>query len=159
MFAPRRIPLRTTPLPRRLATAILRYRSKKAGHLAASPRGLSRREFKPEDSAIRNALPMVLGLVALFFLSVGLQGREDKEVTLKGTITCAKCDLKLADKCATVIKVEKDGKDVVYYFDTASHKKNHGKICQTPMPGTVKGTVSEKDGKKIIKVSQVTFGD
>jgi hypothetical protein len=108
---------------------------------------------------MRNALPMVLGLVSLFLLSVGLQAQADNEVTLKGTITCAKCDLKLADKCETVIKVEKDGKDVVYYFDTASHKKNHGKICQTPMPGTVKGTVSEKDGKKIIKVSQVTFGE
>ena len=108
---------------------------------------------------MKNALPMVFGLVALFLLSVGLQAQEDKEVTLKGTITCAKCDLKLADKCETVIKVEKDGKDVVYYFDSASHKKNHGKICQTPMPGTVKGTVSEKDGKKMIKVTQVTFGE
>ena len=108
---------------------------------------------------MRNALPMVLGLVALFFLSVGLQAREDKEVTLKGTITCAKCDLKLADKCHTVIKVEKDGKDVVYYFDAASNKKNHKTICTQPMPGTVKGMVSEKDGKKQIKVTKVTFGE
>jgi hypothetical protein len=108
---------------------------------------------------MRSALPMFFGLAALLALSMGLRAQDGKEVTLKGSITCAKCDLKQADKCATVIKVEKDGKDVVYYFDQASHKKNHSKICQTPMPGTVKGTVSEKDGKKVIKVSEVTFGD
>jgi hypothetical protein len=108
---------------------------------------------------MRNALSMLVGLAALFVLTVGLRAQEGKEVTLKGTITCAKCDLKQADKCHTVIKVEQDGKDVVYYFDPASNKKNHSKICTQPTPGTVKGTVSEKDGKKQIKVTKVTFGE
>jgi hypothetical protein len=101
---------------------------------------------------------MLAGLAALCVLTVGLRAQEGKEVTLKGTITCAKCDLKQTDKCHTVIKVEQDGKDVVYYFDPASNRKNHSKICTTPTPGTVKGTVSEKDGKKQIKVTKVTFG-
>jgi hypothetical protein len=108
---------------------------------------------------MRNALSMLVGLAALCVLTVGLRAQEGKEVTLKGTITCAKCDLKLADKCHTVIKVEQDGKDVVYYFDGASNRKNHSKICTTPTPGTVKGTVTEKDGKKQIKVTKVTFGE
>jgi hypothetical protein len=82
---------------------------------------------------------------------------DDKEVTLKGDITCAKCDLKLADKCATVIKVKESGKDVVYYFDEAGHKKYHSKVCTESKEGAVTGKVSEKDGKKIITVSKVEY--
>ena len=82
---------------------------------------------------------------------------DDKEVTLKGDITCAKCDLKLADKCATVIKVKEGGKDVVYYFDEAGHKKYHSKVCTESKEGSVTGKVSEKDGKKIITVSKVDY--
>ncbi len=95
--------------------------------------------------------------IALIALVAAVQARPDQEKTLKGTITCAKCDLKKESKCATVIKVHEDSKDVVYYFDTDSHKKNHGQICQTPKEGTVTGTVSEKDGKKIVKVEKIEF--
>ena len=100
--------------------------------------------------------------VALFGLTlVGLttaaRADDKKEVTLKGTITCAKCDLGLEKKCATVIKVSENGKDVIYYFDDAGHKKHHGPICQTPKEGSVTGTTSEKDGKKIITATKVEF--
>jgi hypothetical protein len=85
---------------------------------------------------------------------------DDKEVTLKGTITCAKCDLKLDKKtCHTVIKVTEEGKDVVYYLDDESGKKNHKKICQEAKKGSVTGTVSEKDGKKIVTASKVEFDE
>ena len=93
--------------------------------------------------------------IALIALVAAVQARPDQEKTLKGTITCAKCDLKKESKCATVIKVQEDGKDVVYYFDTDSHKKNHSSICQTPKEGTVTGTTSEKDGKHMITASKV----
>jgi hypothetical protein len=96
---------------------------------------------------------VALALVAVIATA---QARPDKdEKTLKGTVTCAKCDLGVASKCATVIKVKEGDKDVVYYFDDAGHKKNHSKICQTPTEGTVTGKVSEKDGKKIVTVSKV----
>ena len=41
------------------------------------------------------------------------------EVTLKGNITCPKCELKLEGQktCATVVVVKEGGKDVIYYFD------------------------------------------
>jgi hypothetical protein len=78
-------------------------------------------------------------------------------VTLKGTITCAKCDLKVETKCATVIKVSEGGKDVVYYFDAKGNKDNHKSICTEAKKGSVTGTVSEKDGKKTITVSKVDF--
>ena len=80
-----------------------------------------------------------------------------EEKTLKGTITCAKCDLKKEAKCMTVIVVKEDGKDVVYYFDSASHKKNHDEICKAPKEGSVTGTVSKEGDKHIIKVTKVEF--
>jgi hypothetical protein len=95
--------------------------------------------------------------VALVALVATAQARPDKEKTLTGTITCAKCDLGLESKCATVIKVKEGDKDVVYYFDTKGDKANHGKICKTPTEGSVTGTVSEKDGKKVVTVSKVEW--
>ena len=84
-----------------------------------------------------------------------------KEVTLKGTITCAMCGLKLEDakECATVILVkgEKAGDVVIYYLDKKSHKANHPAICKAAMAGCVVGVTSKKDGKKIITASKVTF--
>lgn len=100
---------------------------------------------------------LVLGLALVFVAGV----LAADEVLLKGSITCAKCDLKVKDqkKCATVIKVKDGDKDVVYYFDADSHKKNHSQICTTPKEGSVKGEVSEKDGKKMVKVSKIEFKD
>jgi hypothetical protein len=104
---------------------------------------------------MRVALTMLLGLAVAVALVAGTQAADEQ--TLKGTITCAKCDLKKEKACATVIVVTKDGKDTVYYFDPDSHKKNHKAICTDPKKGEVKGTVSEKGGKHIVKVSAVKF--
>lgn len=93
------------------------------------------------------SLAVVLGFMAL------AQAEDQKEETLKGTITCAKCDLKLAKKCNTVIKV----KDTVYWFDAESNKKYHRDTCMEAKEGTVKGTVSEKGGKKWVHASKVDY--
>jgi len=96
---------------------------------------------------------LAIGILSATFASTSLRAedKEGKEKTLKGTVTCAKCDLKLATACHTVIKV----KDTVYWFDKDSSKKYHKPICTTPTEGTVTGVISEKDGKKWIKVSKV----
>jgi hypothetical protein len=96
---------------------------------------------------------LCLGLVLSF---VGADEKK-KEVTLEGKITCAKCDLGVEKKCATVIVAKEDGKDVTYYFDAKGDKANHKEICQSAKDGKVTGTVSEKDGKKWITVSKVEF--
>jgi hypothetical protein len=108
---------------------------------------------------MRSVCLIAVGVVACLALSTLAKAQEEKgkETTLKGTITCAKCDLKEAEKCQTVIKVNEDGKDVVYYFDNSSHKKNHKAICMDPKKGTVKGVVTEKDGKKWIAATSVEF--
>jgi hypothetical protein len=107
---------------------------------------------------MRKAWWGMLALVLAVSLA-GLQAAEqaDKETTLKGKITCAKCELKQAAKCATVIVVKEKDKDVVYYFDDDSHKKFHDDICTKGKSGKVTGTVSEKDGKKTIKASKVEY--
>ena len=105
----------------------------------------------------------LLGLALLFAVVLVVRaedkGEGGKEKTLKGTITCAKCDLKETDKCQTVIKVKQGGKDVVYYFDPAGHKKHHGKVCASGQEGTVTGTVSSKGDMKIITVKDVKFSE
>lgn len=111
---------------------------------------------------MRAALFVVLGL-ALGLATVATAADEKKKddkkaVTLKGKITCAKCDLGKEDKCAVVIVVKEDGKDVIYYFDAKGHAANHTKganVCKEGKAGSVTGTVSEKDGKKVITVSKV----
>ena len=113
-----------------------------------------------------STLVLGLGLVALMGLTAlaadkdaKKDDKDTKEVTLKGTITCGKCDLKKADACANVIKVtEKDGdkeKDVIYWLkDEGKDEKYHGKICQSAKKGSVTGVVAEKDGKKWITPSK-----
>jgi hypothetical protein len=85
--------------------------------------------------------------------------KADKEVTLKGTLSCGKCDLKKSDDCATVITVkEKVGDketDVVYWLvDKGKGEDYHKKCCTEKKKGSVTGVVSEKDGKKMITPSK-----
>jgi hypothetical protein len=103
------------------------------------------------------AFSLTLGLVMLGLItSVGVQGQEkdkgkDKTVTLKGIITCTKCDLGETTECGHVIKVKENEKDVLYYFvDKGAAEKYHAKICTSPAKGSVTGTTGEKDKKKTI---------
>jgi len=100
---------------------------------------------------------MALVLMAFVGLVVGVNAQEKKETTLTGDICCAKCELKESKTCYTVIRVKEKGKDVVYWFDEKAQKEYHKEICQTPKEGTVTGVVTEKDGKKWVKVSKVEF--
>jgi uncharacterized membrane protein len=110
---------------------------------------------------------LALALAAVFALSLAAIRADDKkedpkEVTLKGTITCAKCDLGLATECANVIKVKEKDKDtdkdvtVVYWLkDNGNGEKYHEKVCNSPAKGSVTGIVKvDKDGKKWITPSK-----
>jgi hypothetical protein len=104
----------------------------------------------------------VLGLALVFALVTAVQAEEKKEVTLKGTIACSKCGLKETEDCGNAIVVKEGDKEVVYYFmDKGKKEKYHKEICTAKKMGTVKGVVSEKDGKKWITPSKdgVKFED
>jgi hypothetical protein len=106
-------------------------------------------------------LAIALGLMAVLVLLAGVQAAEDKEETLKGKITCAKCDLKVKgqDKCATVIVVKKGDKETVYYFDKDSNKKYHSDICKEAKKGEVKGTVKKEGEKMMVTVKDLKYED
>ncbi len=106
----------------------------------------------------------VLGLGLTAGPALSFQKKDDKksdkkveEKELKGTACCAKCELKDRDfpKCQTVLTVKEDGKDVKYYFDAASEKKHHSDYCKGKHDITVKGKVTEKDGKKWVEVTSI----
>src|SRR3954463_7767764 len=92
----------------------------------------------------------------VLLVSGGTQAGEKagKEVTIKGTVTCAKCDLGKESTCMTVVVAKKDGKETVYYFDPTSSKKYHAKVCTESHEGTVVGTVSKEGEKNIITVKK-----
>ena len=99
----------------------------------------------------------VLASAASLALTLGLVNvRGADEITVTGEAKCAKCALHEAKKCETVIQAEKDGKTVTYYLtpnDTAT--AFHKNICTTPEQVTATGTVSKKDGKKMLTVSKI----
>ena len=97
-----------------------------------------------------------VGILLSFVGSPAIAKDKDekaKEEKLEGKITCAKCDLALADACHTVIKVG----DKVYYFDDATSKKHHKAICKEAKDGTVTGTVTKDGDKLIVTPSKVEF--
>src|SRR5437588_12235733 len=100
-------------------------------------------------------LAMGLGLAVVFALVAVARSEEkkaEKEVTLKGTIVCTKCELGETKACGNAIKTKLDGKDVTVYFkDKGKGESYHGKICSAPKAGSVTGVVAEedRDGKKV----------
>ena len=78
---------------------------------------------------------------------------------LEGEAKCAKCHLKTATACHAVIVVkDKDGKETVYYTDKdGKGKEIHKEICTAEKGITAEGEVSEKDGKKQLKVTKYEF--
>src|SRR5258708_30257278 len=80
----------------------------------------------------------------------------DKEVTISGKGTCAKCALKETAKCQNVIQAEEDGKTVNYYLTANDISKDfHDNICKEAKKVTATGTVKEVDGKKEFTVSKI----
>ena len=99
------------------------------------------------------AIVIVLGA----FAASGVAAPAD-EVTLKGTIVCAKCTLKKPDakECQNVLLVPgPEGKKTEYYMASSKSADAVGEICMESKEATVTGTVSEKDGRKWIKASKV----
>lgn len=82
---------------------------------------------------------------------------DAKEVTLKGTLTCAKCSLHEGTQCQNVLQVKEGDKTTSYYLmDNTLSKDSHSAVCHAGKEGvSVTGVISEKDGKKWIKAIKI----
>jgi hypothetical protein len=85
-----------------------------------------------------------------------------KEVTLKGTLGCAKCSFHEAKACENVLKVETGAKVETYVLaDNAVSRANHEKVCGPSSAATVTGMVSKpkskKDPRKVLTASAIRF--
>ena len=101
---------------------------------------------------VRILTAFVVGM-ALAAFAGSASAEEAKAQTLDGKITCAKCDLGVADSCQTVIKVG----EKVYYFDKESHKKHHAAVCNEAKDGKVTGTVKKDGDKMVVTVTKLEF--
>lgn len=114
---------------------------------------------------MRSILSSALVLLATGTLVVGVRAGDakkdnpKKEVTVKGTILCAKCALKETAKCTTAIQAKEGDKLVTYYLDDKGHsEKYHDAVCGGDRkPGVVTGTATEKDGKRWIRPTKVEY--
>ena len=106
---------------------------------------------------MKKSISLMTGLAVLFMLTVATPGlAENKEVTITGEGKCAKCMLKEASKCQTVIQAEQDGKTVNYYLVKNDVSDNfHENVCKDAKKVTATGTVTEVDGKKELTASKI----
>jgi hypothetical protein len=110
---------------------------------------------------MRTVLPFTVVLCAGLWLTSGPNLAQDKQekVVLKGMIACARCELQIEKKCASVIVVKdaKSKQDVIYFFDKVSNAKYHGDVCTETRKGTVEGTISDDGKRKIVTVQKLTY--
>jgi len=84
---------------------------------------------------------------------VGFAASDAKTETIKGKGECAKCSLHMTDSCQMAITTKDGTKYLVENNDTS--KKFHKNICKEDKQVSVTGTVSEKDGKKVITAKKI----
>lgn len=80
----------------------------------------------------------------------------EKEVTVSGDISCAKCTLKKADakECQDVL-VAKGANAGEYYLVKNEALEKFGHSCQGAKNATVTGTVKEKEGKMWLTAKKI----
>lgn len=102
----------------------------------------------------------MLGLAVMLVLGFAATTAAE-EMTLNGTIMCAKCKLKKvdADKCQDVLVVTEGDQKTEYYLAKSAAANSAGHQCTTEMKATVTGDVTEKDGKKWITASKIVKAD
>lgn len=80
-----------------------------------------------------------------------------KEQTINGEAMCAKCSLKEASKCQTVIQAkDAEGKTVTYYLAQNQVAKDfHDNVCKGAKKVTATGTVASVDGKEQLTATKI----
>lgn len=97
----------------------------------------------------KNKTMKKLTLLSILAAAFSLTAFADK---IEGEASCPKCALKEADKCGIAIKT---ATGFVYARDNAVEKEFHKQICKASANVTAEGTITEKDGKKIIVLEKI----
>ena len=102
-------------------------------------------------------LTAVIGLLLASGTSRSLADEPGKDITITGSMVCAKCELKEAKSCQNVVQVTKDGKTVNYYLvQNDTSKAAHELICGgNPQKVTVTGKLEKKDGKEVLTPTKI----
>ncbi len=80
---------------------------------------------------------------------------KGKEITVTGEAQCAKCNLKQATECQTVIVSEKNGKKTTYYLaKNAISDAFHEEVCKAPKAATVTATCKKEGDKLVLTASK-----
>ncbi len=103
--------------------------------------------------------PLFATLASALLVSAALAADAPKEVTLTGTLECAKCELHQTDTCQNVLKVTTGDKSTLYFLTQNDLSKDkHSEICTAPKDNvTVTGTVETKDGKNEMTATKIDF--
>ena len=100
------------------------------------------------------AASVAVMILAAFAGPVSVAG--EKEVTLEGTIVCAKCSLHEADGCQNVLVVEKKkGKQKHYYLTKNDAYEEIGEVCSSTTSVRVTGNVTKEDGQLWLTAKEI----
>jgi hypothetical protein len=94
-------------------------------------------------------MAVIVGLAAL-----ATAGDAGKELTVTGTIVCAKCTLARPDAkdCQNVLVADDKTE---YYMVKNEVAEKFGHLCKGAKPAVVTGTVTDKDGKTWIDATRI----
>jgi hypothetical protein len=97
---------------------------------------------------------LLLSTLVLAALSLPL-GAEDTKFA--GNAMCAKCELKQTDECQMAVKVKNaDGKEETLLVENNQVSKDfHKTICKETKAVNGEGTITEKNGKKMLTLTKI----
>jgi hypothetical protein len=84
-----------------------------------------------------------------------VRAAEGKDLTVTGTGSCAKCELKKSDKCENVVSVKDGDKTTLYYLTGDVSKSFHKNLCSGTAKITVSGKATKDGDKNLIAVSKI----
>ena len=99
---------------------------------------------------------LAAGLLVAIFTGC-TTSHPDNQVTMTGTMVCAKCKLHVATSCQNVLQVTENGTTQNYFLVQNDVSKDfHSNICMNDgEKATVTGTVEEKDGQEQLTASNI----
>lgn len=95
---------------------------------------------------MKTLLITLIGAALSFTLSA-----KAEEKTFEGEMSCAKCNLSIADTCEDTLKVG----ETLYLLEEGGKRKTSEHVCSGTAKAKVTGKMEERDGKKFIVASKI----